>query len=121
MRRRDPLKRLICGVLLLAVLGVAGGAHHHDLVGGFSQGRSDGASRVVSSHSPLSKASHWHSGKRVQDDPCLACHLHRFAMAARTHGNAPTDVGLFAPHAEPTVPALAFHLCDPTRGPPSLS
>ena len=123
MRWHGLLKRLACGVLFLAVLGVAGGPHHHEILGGgFGQVRSDSASRVVSNHSPLSRASHWHSGKRVQSDPCLACLVHRFAaVAPRAHGIAPVHVGLFVSHAVPQGPALAFRLCDPTRGPPSFS
>jgi hypothetical protein len=123
MRGHGLLKRLACGVLFLAVLGVAGGPHHHEILGGgFGQGRSDSASRVVSNHSPLSRASHWHSGKRVQSDPCLACLIHRIpAVAPRAQGIAPTEIRLFVNYGEPAGAALVFRLCDPTRGPPSLS
>jgi hypothetical protein len=122
MRGYAFLKRLASGVLFLAVLAFAGGPHHHDNLGFFSAGPTDGPSRIVSSHSPLSKASHWHSGKRVQDDPCLACFLHRFAaMPERAHDPAPAHADQFVPHAAPPRAAQVFRLCDPTRGPPSVS
>jgi hypothetical protein len=82
MSRSSVLRRRVAGaVLLLAVLAVAGGLHHHDDLFGAFQGGAAGAGteRVASSHSPLSKGSHWHSGVSVKEDPCLACHSHRMA------------------------------------------
>jgi hypothetical protein len=120
--------RRVSGAILLlaAVLAAAGGLHNHaDLarIAAAGFGANPGHNhRVVSSHSPLEKSSHWHSVIRGQDHACLACHLHRFAaVAARAHGAAPTDVGLFASHESLLAASLAFRLGDPTRGPPRVS
>ncbi len=121
-------RRRISGVILLlaAVLAAAGGLHNHaDLAkiaaAGFGDNTGHGH-RVVSSHSPLERASHWHSVIRGQDHACLACHLHRFAaVVAQAQGAAPTDVGLFVSHERPLAALLAFRLGDPTRGPPRVS
>lgn len=121
MRGPGPWKRFLAGWLLLATLGAAGGLHHHDIFAGFEAGH-PGAARVVSNHDPLSKASHWHAGTRASDDPCLACHVHRFAaMVMRAQGSAPVATGLFVIHAVPQGAAPVFLLGDPTRGPPVLS
>lgn len=111
-------------LLLAAVLSAAGGLHNHaDLARIAAAGMAPaGGERLLSSHSPLEKASHWHSVVRVQDHSCVACHIQRFAaVASRSHSVVPSEVGLFHAHAGPASSASAFRLSDPTRGPPSVS
>ncbi len=111
-------------LLLAAVLAAAGGLHNHaDLARLAAAGLGPApGQRVLSSHSPLSTSSHWHSVIRVQGDECLACHLHRFAaVAERAHDPAPSNAGLFVSHAVPQGTARVSRLCDPTRGPPTVS
>ena len=111
-------RRFAAGILLLGVLSAAGLPHHEDLAGAVS-----GASleRVVSGHSPLSHADHWHSGVRVKDDPCLACQSHRAAgVAPEPCRETPLTLALFhaTPWSLPTVSGdAASH---DSRGPPAL-
>ena len=117
--------RQVVGALLLIAATLAGaGLHHHEDLARYAAGADPGAlsGRVVSNHSPLSKSSHWHSVLRVQEHACLACHHQRFAaIAARAHDPAPSQIRLFVSHVSLLGPALSLRLCDPTRGPPSLS
>jgi hypothetical protein len=109
-------------LLLAAVLAAAGGLHDHLDLARIAAAGPAGGERVLSSHSPLEKASHWHSVIRGHDHSCLACHLHRFAaVPGRAHDPAPSNTDQFVSHAAPQRPAQVFRLCDPTRGPPSLS
>ncbi|HYX22208.1 MAG TPA: hypothetical protein VFA98_15300, partial [Thermoanaerobaculia bacterium] len=68
--RRGLLRRLAAGLLVLGAFAAAGLHHHEDLAGTVSGAPLE---RVVSGHSPLSRAAHWHAGVFVKDDPCLAC------------------------------------------------
>ena len=111
-------RRFAAGILLLGVLSAAGLPHHEDLAGAVSGAPLE---RVVSGHSPLSHADHWHSGVRVKDDPCLACQSHRAAgVAPEPCRETPLTLALF--HATtwslPTVSGdAASH---ESRGPPAL-
>lgn len=117
------LRRLGSGILLAAVFAASGGFHQHERLSGFT--RPEAASspnRVVSSHSPLSKVSHWHSVVRAADDTCLACHGKRFAaLTPQAHGPAPLDVDRFASHCAPQRTARLNRFSEPSRGPPSVS
>jgi len=66
-------------LVLLAAVGSAAALHHHEDLAGNLAGAVAGVDRIVSTHSPLSKAAHWHSGTHVKDDPCLACSSQRGA------------------------------------------
>ena len=124
MARSTVLRRRLSGaVVLLAVLAAAGGLHHHDDLFGAFQGVAPGAAteRVASSHSPLSKAAHWHAGVSVKEDPCLACHGHRmpglaFAPCARTQ---PTILQ-FAVAIVTVAPGSAIRRSGGSRAPPAL-
>ena len=121
---RDLRRRLTGGALLLAILLLAGGLHNHaDLAAIASAGFSpSGGNHVLSGHSPLSKASHWHSIVRAPDDACLACQAQRHAaVVSRTPGLVPETAGLFVSHPVPQGTAPVFRLGDPSRGPPSVS
>jgi hypothetical protein len=117
------LRRLTAGLLLTAVVAAAGGLHNHQSLSSLVSPATPGSpEQVVSNHSPLSGASHWHSIVRSDDHPCLACHAHRFAAVMRgAHGPAAVALGLFVSHAAPLRAAFLSRLGDPTRGPPSLS
>lgn len=123
MSASPGLRRLGSGILLAAVFAAAAGFHQHERLAGFTGPAAQGSSgRVVSGHSPLSKASHWHSVVRAADDTCLACHGKRFAaVAERALGPAPAHVNLFASHPAPQRAARPHRFGDPTRGPPSVS
>ena len=118
-------KRLVGGGLLLAVLAAAGGLHHHeDLFGSLTNtpGGTPPLDRIVSGHSPLSASSHWHSGKRVLSDPCLACHLHRVAALRKSLDLFPRlSVVLNSEVPRRAVPIPGLRLSEPARGPPSVS
>ncbi len=119
MRARFSLKRLVVGGLLAAVLASAGGIHHHPDLARISAA---GGERVLSTHDPLEKASHWHSVIRGHEHSCLACHLHRFAaIPERAHDPTPAHADQFVSHAAPQRASQVFRLSDPTRGPPALS
>ena len=117
------LRRLGSGILLAAVFAASGGFHHHERLSGFTRPEAPSSpEQVVSNHSPLSKASHWHSVVRAADDTCLTCHGQRFAAeTAPAHDPAPADVDLFASHCAPRDAARPDRFGDPTRGPPSVS
>ena len=109
-------------LLLAAVLAAAGGLHNHPDLARIAAAGPAGGERVVSSHSPLEKASHWHSVIRGHEHSCLACHLQRFAsIPERAHDPAPAHTDQFVSHAAPQRAAQVFRLSDPTRGPPSVS
>jgi hypothetical protein len=112
-------RRLWAGILLAASLAVSSAFHNHeDLAGGLQASAVD---RVVSSHSPLSKAAHWHSGVRVKDDPCLACQSHRLAGLAADPCRE-TLVSI-SPHVAETLeatPASRTVLSNGSRAPPAL-
>jgi hypothetical protein len=117
------LRRLSGSVLLLAaVLAATAGLHHHPDLARIAAAGPAGGHQVLSSHSPLEKASHWHSVVRAHEHSCLACHLHRFAaIPERAHDPAPAHADQFVSHAAPSHAAQVFRLDDPTRGPPSVS
>jgi hypothetical protein len=115
-------RRLALGVLLLAALTVVGGLHHHEDLAGALQGGAAGASteRVASSHSPLSKAAHWHAGVRVKEDPCLACQGHRMAgLASDPCVGAPPSLLQFAVAIVTVTPGSVVLHSGGSRGPPS--
>ena len=121
MSRPVSLRRLAAAALLLAALAGAGLHHHEDLSGALSVASAGEArDRVVSSHSPLSKTAHWHSGVRVKDDPCLACQSHRMAgLAADARPETPLTIVLGAAAVLAFAPISvteSFHGC---RAPPS--
>jgi hypothetical protein len=90
--RPGLFRRLAAGVLLLGALAGAGLHHHEDLVGASGAP----AERFLSSHSPLSRAAHWHSAVRAKDDPCLACQGQRAAgLALAARREAPLTIAFF--------------------------
>jgi hypothetical protein len=119
---RAYAKRLVVGGLLLAVLAAAAGTHEDLARSATSASSSANGDWVVSSHSPLETASHWHSVIRGHEHSCLACHLHRFAaVPERAHDPAPAHTDQFVSHAAPQRATQVLGLSDPTRGPPSHS
>jgi hypothetical protein len=120
MGAEKRIRRAWGGVLLLAsVLGATAGVHHHPDLARIAAA---GGERVLSSHSPLDKASHWHSIIRGHEHSCLACHLHRFAaIPKRAHEPAPAHADQFVAHPAPRLAAQVFRLSHPTRGPPATS
>ena len=124
MSRSSVLRRRLAGaVLLLAVLAAAGGLHHHDDLFGAFQGGAPGAAteRVASSHSPLSKGAHWHSGVSVKQDPCLACQTHRLpGLASGACAGAQLSVLQFAVAIVTVAPGSAVRHSGGSRAPPAL-
>jgi hypothetical protein len=124
MSRSSVLRRRAAGtILLLAVLATAGGLHQHgDLFGAFQGGAAGAATeRVASSHSPLSKSAHWHTGVSVKEDPCLACHSQRMAGLPSDPcvGSQPSLLQ-FAIATVTVAPGSAILLSGGSRAPPSL-
>ncbi len=124
MSRSSVLRRRFAGaVLLLAVLAAAGGLHHHDDLFGAFQGAAPGAAteRVASSHSPLSKAAHWHAGVSVKEDPCLACHGHRLpGLASGAYAGTQPTILQFAVAIVTVAPGSAVRRSGGSRAPPAL-
>ena len=116
------LQRLTAGILLAAVVATAGGLHLHENLAGLIAPMSPGApDRVVSHHSPLSKASHWHSIVRTDDHPCLACQSHRMAgLAAHASLELPVLIIEFAGDAVSSKPISIASFANGSRAPPSL-
>lgn len=68
-------RRFAGAVLAAAIFAATPAAHDHSL---FESERS--APEVVTSHNPLSAASHWHAVRGfLRPEICLACHWHRFS------------------------------------------
>jgi len=113
------LKRLTSAVLLVAAVAASGVLHHHeDLSGGFFPPAGD---RVVSSHSPLEKAAHWHLGVRVKDDLCLACSVHRsIGMPGAARFDAPILTPLLAAASAAAGSRSFTRIAYGSRGPPAL-
>ena len=123
MTRSSVLRRRFAGtVLLLAVLAGAGGLHHHDDLFGAFQGTPGAATeRVASSHSPLSKAAHWHAGVSVKEDPCLACHGHRMpGLASVACGGTQPTILQFAVAIVTVAPGSVVRHAGGSRAPPAL-
>lgn len=116
--RRGFLRRLAAGLVLCGALGGAGLLHQDDLA---ASAPGATAERVLSAHSPLSRAAHWHSAVFVKDDACLACQLQRFAgVAAEPCREAPLAAADFPATFTPTSLASAAVESHGSRGPPAL-
>ncbi len=117
------MRKLWTGLLFAATFAATGALHNHEDLAGAIQGRLAGhaVERVVSTHSPLSKASHWHSGVVVKDDACLACQILRFAGVAATPGReAPISVSQFDPTVEGASHLSESAFSNGSRAPPAL-
>jgi hypothetical protein len=117
------MRRLWAGLLLAASFAASSAVHNHADLAGAIQGQLAGnlAERVVSTHSPLSKASHWHSGVVVKEDACLACQSQRFAgVAATPCREAPISVATFDPTVQETSHRSEAPLSNGSRAPPTL-
>ena len=117
------LFRRFVGGLLVAATALVFAAPHRHALSDFSdaEGMIAGGERVVSSHDPLSRASHWHASRIVKDDDCIACRAHRFSAPFRMD-SVPAPV-LGSPFAcAPQTDNLASRLQTPSasRAPPSL-
>jgi heme A synthase len=115
-------RRLAAGVLLAAIIASAGGLHVHESFAGLVSPTSTGApERVVSNHSPLSKATHWHSVVRFDEHPCLACHSHRMAgLAVNASVSLPVLIAAFAGDEVASKPVSIASFANGSRAPPSL-
>ena len=110
-------RRMAAAFLLLGAAAGAGLHHQEDLAG--LSGAS--AERVLSGHSPLSRATHWHSAVVVKDDPCLACQGQRFAgTTIELRGEAPHAFALFRAPGSPVSPDAAGFDAHGSRAPPAL-
>lgn len=117
------MRRLWAGLLLAASFAASGALHNHEDLAGAIQGQLAGnaVELVVSTHSPLSKASHWHSGVVVKEDACLACQSQRFAgVAANPSHEAPTSATRFVPGVLEASAGSATPLSNGSRAPPPL-
>ena len=116
-------RRLLALALLVpALLAVGEGLHHHETLAALLSADPAAAStpQTVSSHSPLSPGSHWHSSVLVREDSCVACSVHRAsAMSATTRFEAPVACSLAA-HALAASVRLSFaRLPHGSRAPPA--
>ena len=77
--------RRLAGLLALAAIVAAGAAsHHHSFLTADFETRSE---EVVTTHNPLSTASHWHAILKILPiDPCWACHWSRLSTNLRSIG-----------------------------------
>jgi hypothetical protein len=116
-------RRLWAGILLAASFAVSSAFHNHEDLAGALQGGLAGSAvdRVVSGHSPLSRAAHWHSGVRVKDDPCLACQSQRLAgLAADSCRETLVSISPHVAAALEASPASRTILSNGSRAPPAL-
>jgi hypothetical protein len=115
-------RRLAAGLLLLATLAGGGLHHHEDLTGALvAGGAGASADRVLSSHSPLSRGAHWHSGVQVKDDPCLACQSQRAAGFAPEPSRESPLAAVFANLEAVVVAAVSATVrSNGSRAPPAL-
>ncbi len=122
LRIPSTLRRRLCAGLLFAALAAAAGLHHHeDLAGTLRDPSGASPDRVVSNHSPLSKASHWHAGVSVKDDPCEACKSNRMAgVLAGACLRVPLAAVHFATGPIGIAPVSLAVLSNGSRAPPAL-
>ena len=117
------MRKLWTGLLLAVTFAASGALHNHEDLAGAIQGRVAGnaVERVVSTHSPLSKASHWHSGVVVKEDACLACQILRFAgVAATPCRETPISVSRFDLTVEEVSHRWEAAFSNGSRAPPAL-
>ncbi len=113
--------RLSAWALAGAVLGASVVPHRH--LGLDSEpGVERASTSVLTTHNPLSKASHWHAVLRiVEEDPCWACHWHRIGIlspSAAAIGPVRASRRLAALPPRSAVSVARFTLR--SRAPPSL-
>jgi cytochrome c5 len=110
-------RRFPATALAAAILSAAPASHDHAL---FESERS--APEAVTSHNPLSRASHWHQVRGfLHAETCLACHAQRSAglpALAQAHGTNPTT----AAAEQPFLANSVHRPVDPrpSRAPPGL-
>ncbi len=117
------MRKLWAGLLLAATFAASGALHNHEDLAGTIQGQLAGGAieLVVSTHSPLSKAPHWHSGVVVKEDACLACQSQRFAgVPAKPCREAPISAARFVPGVLEASAGSATPLSNGSRAPPAL-
>jgi|RhiMetdeSRZDD1v2_1073273.scaffolds.fasta_scaffold08211_4 hypothetical protein len=116
------LRRLTASILLAAIVVAAGGFHNHQSLSSFVSPPEAGSSeQVVSTHSPFSKASHWHSVVRFDEDPCLACHSQRIAsLAANASVSTPVLIASLATDPVASKPVSIASFANGSRAPPAL-
>jgi cytochrome c5 len=110
-------RRFAAVALAAAILSAAPAAHDHSL---FENERS--APEAVTTHNPLSRASHWHVVRGfLRPETCLACHAQRSAALpalSQALGKSPRAAAAELPtQVDPAHRPLD---ANPSRGPPSL-
>lgn len=113
------IRRLAGSITLAAVVAASAASHHHAALGLDSEKPSE---EVVTTHNPLSNASHWHAILKILlVDACWACHWSRIAgvpPAAAVPGPLVTARKL---NALPPRSALSVaRFTRRSRGPPTL-
>ena len=123
MRRAPICRSLFAWALVALTCATAAPLHNHvslsELLG--DEVGAHGGQRAITSHDPLSAATHWHRVVRYVDDNCPICHSQRAArpvaaVAASTE-SLPARLAA-APSADLTLVRPA--ITDGSRAPPSL-
>jgi len=113
------IRRLAGSITLAAIIAACAATHHHAALGPESENSSE---EVVTTHNPLSTASHWHAIlKIVPVEACWACHWSRVAGAPPTAAATSPVVTARNINALPPRSALSIaRFTRRSRGPPAL-
>jgi hypothetical protein len=114
-------RRLLGGALIAFVAATSTAPHSHPL-DELGAGLSTAGERVVTTHDPHSRASHWHAVIRfVKEDPCLACQWHRLpGVFCQAAVSPPIQSVSFAEHNRPAATRSSSLGQPSSRAPPAL-
>jgi hypothetical protein len=114
------IRRLTGSITLAAIVAACAATHHHAALGPESEGSSE---EVVTTHNPLSTASHWHAILKILPvEPCWACHWSRVAGVPPTAAVTRPVVTACKLNALPPRSALSVaRFTRRSRAPPDLS
>lgn len=123
MRGISSWKRAVGWALVAVTCTTAAALHRHVSFSDFvdEDYASNGRQRAVTSHNPLSSATHWHRVVRFEEDNCPACHSQRAAGLVAGMSAAPDAPHVFFALAVSVDPVLARPaVTDGSRAPPFL-
>jgi hypothetical protein len=114
------IRRLVVSITLAAIVAACAATHHHAAFGPESETSSED---VVTTHNPLSTASHWHAILKILPvEPCWACHWSRVAGVPPTAAATGPVVTAGKLNALPPRSVISIaRFTRRSRGPPDLS